>query len=224
MYAAWAPTYEARMGRALRRNFGFEYPEGLEHLARLAGPVPGERVLDVATGTGALARYLADRLGADGQVIGLDLSSAMLREARHHLGVHGGRPILLEVGAAEKLPHGPERFDCVTCGLSFQYFDAERALLEIRRVLRPGGRLVILVDAARPWQRTPWVRGVRRVIVSGLAVSAAYAGERWASFYTNREWQGLLEGCGFGAVRIISLAGPRRVWSGLLIALVARKV
>jgi ubiquinone/menaquinone biosynthesis C-methylase UbiE len=112
----------------------------VEH-ARLS---PGDRVLDVAAGTGASLVPAAQRVGANGHVIGLDLAPGMvdrLRDLIARLGIKNAEAV---VGDAESLPFESERFDAVLCGFGLFFFaDTDRALAEIRRVLRPGGQLAI---------------------------------------------------------------------------------
>ena len=106
-----------------------------ERLAELAGARPGMRLLDVATGTGTAARAAARR-GAS--VVGVDRSPGMLAVAREL-----SRELDLRRADACALPFDDGHFDAVTCGLSLSHFaDRDRALREVLRVLRPGGRFV----------------------------------------------------------------------------------
>jgi ubiquinone/menaquinone biosynthesis C-methylase UbiE len=120
-----------------------------EELTRLAAPWPGERVLDVACGTGALTRQIAERVGPGGQVTGLDLSPGMLAVAREQL---DGPHVTWQEGSALELPFAPDSFDLVTCQQGLQFFpDRAVALREMRRVLRPGGRVALAV-----WRSTEY--------------------------------------------------------------------
>ena len=102
---------------------------------------PGQHVLDVACGTGALARAAAERVGPSGLVVGLDPNPDMLAVARHK------RPAIeWRDGRAESLPFADERFDAVVSQFGFMFFeDKSEALREMMRVLRPGGRLAVAV-------------------------------------------------------------------------------
>ena len=103
----------------------------------------GERVLDVACGTGAVARLAAERVGAAGQVTGLDLSAGMLAVARS-LPPPAGPVITWVEGNAVAMNFADEIFDAVLCQQGLQFFaDKLAALREMRRVLVPGGRLVL---------------------------------------------------------------------------------
>ena len=114
-------------------------------LVALAALRPGERVLDVACGTGVVTRLAAEQVGASGQVVGLDFSPGMLQVARS-VSPPAGAAITWQEGSAEALPFAENSFDVVTCqhGLPFMA-DRSRALAEMRRVLVPDGHLAIAV-------------------------------------------------------------------------------
>jgi len=113
---------------------------------------PGSRVLDVATGTGDLALELARRVAPGGSTVACDFSEAMLDRARAKgaAGAHAGRdaapaPITFEWGDAMSLGYADGEFDAATVGFGARNFDdLERGLREMVRVVRPGGRVVIL--------------------------------------------------------------------------------
>jgi len=111
-----------------------------------AGLAPGARVLDIASGTGLVARAAAAIVGPAGSVVGLDPSPGMLREQR-------AAPNLRLVRAVgERLPFRGEGFDFVSLGYGLRHVaDLSAFFSECRRVLRPGGRLLVLEFApARP--------------------------------------------------------------------------
>src|SRR3954447_25013990 len=108
--------------------------------ADLARVGPGDRVLDVATGTGDLAIELKRRVGASGEVVGSDFSDAMLELAREKAG-----DVRFEHGNALELPYEDDSFDAATVGFGARNFsDLAQGLREMTRVLRPGGRVVVL--------------------------------------------------------------------------------
>ena len=114
-----------------------------EQLVAAAALRPGERVLDVACGTGAVARLAADRVGERGSVAGADVNAGMLEVARR---VAAGRQIQWYETAAEAMPLPDASFDVIFCQLALQFFADKRAALgEMRRVLAPGGRLFVSV-------------------------------------------------------------------------------
>ena len=120
---------------------------GLHHqwrrrAADLAALGPGNRALDVATGTGDLAIALAERVGDDGEVVAVDFSERMLELARAKA---NGLPIRFEIANALALPFGDDEFDAATVGFGARNFsDLDRGLREMVRVVRPGGRVVVL--------------------------------------------------------------------------------
>jgi ubiquinone/menaquinone biosynthesis C-methylase UbiE len=106
---------------------------------------PGLRVLDVACGTGVVARLAADAVGVDGRVAALDVNPGMLTVAAE-LPAEEGAAIEWVEGNAQALPFAEASFDVVCCQLGLQFFpDREGALREIKRVLVPGGRVVVMV-------------------------------------------------------------------------------
>jgi demethylmenaquinone methyltransferase/2-methoxy-6-polyprenyl-1,4-benzoquinol methylase len=103
-----------------------------------SGLAPGMRILDVATGTGLVAREALAVVGPSGQVLGLDPSAGMLDEAR-------GLAIPLTRGLGEKLPYADASFDFVSMGFALRHVaDLDALFAEMRRVLRPGGTACIL--------------------------------------------------------------------------------
>ena len=109
-----------------------------DQLIELAAPGPGERVLDVACGTGIVARRAAARVGAGGALVGLDLNEGMLRVART-VGADVRPTIDWRAANAADLPFGDGEFDIVFCQQGMQFFpDRVVALGEMRRVLVPG--------------------------------------------------------------------------------------
>jgi SAM-dependent methyltransferase len=117
----------------------------VERTLALASPRPGERVLDVACGSGVVTRQAARLVGPSGRVIGLDLSPEMLAVARSLDGSKGGAAIEWREGSADSLPFPDGGFDVVTCQLGLMFFpDRVAALREMRRVLAPDGRLALM--------------------------------------------------------------------------------
>jgi demethylmenaquinone methyltransferase / 2-methoxy-6-polyprenyl-1,4-benzoquinol methylase len=118
---------------------------GLHHrwrarAADLAAVGPGDRVLDVATGTGDLAVELARRVAPGGEVVGSDFSEAMLARARAK-----APDLRFEWGNALELPYPDGGFAAATVGFGARNFsDLDRGLAEMTRVVRPGGRVVVL--------------------------------------------------------------------------------
>jgi SAM-dependent methyltransferase len=114
-----------------------------EDLLSRARPRPGEHLLDVACGTGVVARTAAPLVQPGGSVIGLDLNPSMLDQAR---GRAGDLPIEWISASADSIPRPDSTFDLLLCQQGLQYFpDRVAALREMRRVTKPGGRLALSV-------------------------------------------------------------------------------
>jgi ubiquinone/menaquinone biosynthesis C-methylase UbiE len=113
----------------------------LSELVRSFGLAVGNSVLDVGTGTGILLPFLREAIGSKGRLAAIDFSFKMLRQAAERR-KHAGATLLN--GSAESIPFRSGRFDSVTCFSAFPHFpNKEKALLDMVRVLRPGGRLTI---------------------------------------------------------------------------------
>ncbi len=139
-----AAAYDDFMGRWTRLY--------MPALVRAVALAPGQRVLDLATGTGESALMAADVAGPASRIVGVDLSLPMLRGALAKL---GARPIRLAAMDAHTLACRAGAFDAVICQLGLMFFPNPLAgLREARRVLRPGGRFAALVWSRA--ERVPW--------------------------------------------------------------------
>jgi demethylmenaquinone methyltransferase / 2-methoxy-6-polyprenyl-1,4-benzoquinol methylase len=126
---------------------------GLHHqwrrrAADLAALGPGNRALDVATGTGDLALELAERVSPGGEIVATDFSEGMLDHARAKVSSRSfgpGTQVLVRSANALALPFGDGEFDAATVGFGARNFsDLEQGLREMARVVAPGGRVVVL--------------------------------------------------------------------------------
>lgn len=144
----------------------------VERIAFLAEFQPGEQVLDVGTGTGIMALHAADRVGASGRVIGIDLSEGMLAHARANAGRAklSGRVEFRRMDA-ERLEVDDVSFDTVVSLFALRHFpNPEAALAQMRRVLRTGGRLVVAVGTGAPRMSLAGVAAALRRIVDHILV------------------------------------------------------
>jgi ubiquinone/menaquinone biosynthesis C-methylase UbiE len=165
---------------------------------------PGARVLDVACGTGVLARALAERVGPRGSVVGLDVNEGMLTVARRV-----SPRVDWRAGAAERLPFDTESFDAVLSQFGLMFFDDRRAAIrEMQRVLKPDGRLVVAV-----WdtlENTPGYAAL--VALLGRLFGEAVAGSLRAPFVLGepRALAALFAEAGVASARVTTRRGTAR--------------
>jgi demethylmenaquinone methyltransferase/2-methoxy-6-polyprenyl-1,4-benzoquinol methylase len=194
---------------------------GLHHgwrrrAADLAQLRPGGRALDVATGTGDLAFELADRIAPGGEVLGVDFSEQMLDVARRKAAERAlPARVGFEWGNAMELDYPDDSFDAATVGFGVRNFsDLDRGLGELARVVRPGGRVVIL-EVTSP-QRPPlssffslWFDRVVPVLgrVAGDADAYTYLPNSVRRFPGPNELAARMARAGLNPVRYVITAG-----------------
>jgi ubiquinone/menaquinone biosynthesis C-methylase UbiE len=202
-----APSFEAHGGSA---------PENYERhfIPAIGGPLAadliaagdlgaGERVLDVACGTGIVARLAAEHVGPAGVVAGVDVNPGMLAVARSI--TPQGLAIDWHEGRAESLPFGGSEFGTVFCQLGLQFFaDKVAALREMRRVVAPGGR--VLVSTTGP---TPELFGVlAAALARHVSLEAAQFVHQVFSVDDTGRLRGLFRDAGFNTPAV-----ERNVWT-----------
>jgi ubiquinone/menaquinone biosynthesis C-methylase UbiE len=132
-----------------------------ERTLEAAGIAAGEQVLDVGCGTGTLTLAAKRRVGANGSVRGVDASPEMIARARTKA-ERGGVPVTFEIVQAQSLPFPDATFDVVLCSLALHHLPGDaraRALTEMRRVLKPDGR-VLIVEFSRERGALAWLNPV----------------------------------------------------------------
>jgi len=191
---------------------------GLHRLWKIAaiqasGVRPGHKVLDVASGSGDLALAFAERVGETGQVWATDINGDMLRVGRDRL-IDQGRLLPTAQCDAEALPFPSNHFDCVSVAFGLRNMTRkEQALAEMRRVLRPGGRVLVLEfsQVAKPLQKPydwysfhvlPWL-GKR---VAGDADSYRYLAESIRMHPDQRTLAAMMEQAGLEDVEYQNMA------------------
>ena len=175
---------------------------------------PGSDALDLCCGTGDLALELRRRIGPDGRVVGSDFSEPMLELARRKSGEQG-LPVEFGWADALELPYGNDSFDAVTIGFGARNLgDLDKGLSEMVRVLRPGGRVVIL-EITRP-QREPlasfysvWFDKVVPALgnVVGDTEAYSYLPESVRTFPEPRELAARMDAAGVTGIGWLLLAG-----------------
>lgn len=177
----------------------------LVHLAALR---PGERVLDVACGTGVVARLASQQVGATGTVAGLDINPGMLAVARSV--TPPGMSIEWHEASAEAIPLPDASFDAVLCQMGLQFMpDKHAALREMRRVLVRGGRLIINLPGPTP--RLFTIMG--EALARHIGPEAAGFVNHIFSLHDTTEIQNLVSGARFHDVSVQSDTKPLRLSS-----------
>lgn len=163
-----------------------------DDLIDIAGLQPGQRVLDVACGTGVATRLAAERVGAAGAVVGLDVNPGMLAVARSH------SPPELSIewseASADSMPLPDEAFDVVLCQMGLQFVpDRRAALREMWRVLERGGRAIVTVPGPKP----PVFKIMSDALAHHLGPEAASFADLVFSLHDVDELAELLHSAGF---------------------------
>jgi demethylmenaquinone methyltransferase / 2-methoxy-6-polyprenyl-1,4-benzoquinol methylase len=185
-----------------------------ERTADLANVGPGASALDVCCGTGDLALELARRVMPGGRVVGLDFSVPMLELARVK-SRNGGLPVAWMQGNALELPFDDGEFDAATVGFGIRnVVDIDRGIAEMTRVVRPGGRVVILeiTTPLRPplsWFFAVWFDRIVPLLgsVAGDRDAYSYLPSSVRRFPPAEELAALMDRVGLHEIRYLVLAG-----------------
>jgi SAM-dependent methyltransferase len=142
----WRPA----LGRVAKGVRGPGMAEEIRIARLLLGLLPGNKVLDIASGPGNFSRAFARAVGASGLVVGLDAATTMLERGASELSSSGLENLALIRGDAEALPFLDDSFDAVCCFAALHLFaDPFAGLDEMKRVLTPGGRIALMTSVQR---------------------------------------------------------------------------
>ena len=180
----------------------------------VANVQPGQRVLDIAGGTGDLALAFSKKVGPMGQVVHTDINEAMLRTGRDRL-LDAGVILPTAVCDAEKLPFPDSHFDLVSVAFGLRNMThKDAALREMARVLKPGGKLLVLEfsQVAKPLRKAYDVYSFSVLprlgqLVAGDADSYRYLAESIRMHPNQQELKALMKSNGFGHVDFHNMAG-----------------
>ena len=190
IYDGAATSYN-RTGPSIFTQFG-------KRLVEMMPFAPSARVLDIATGTGAVLLPEARRLGSEGHATGIDLSGGILQEAERAARAEGLTNVELRKMDAEHLEFPDNAFDVVTCAFAlFLFTDTEGALREIHRVCKPGGYVALTnFDKTPP----PFDPAVPMLIQQFIAYRVAISMPPQVA-YTPQEVEALLSRFGFHSIK-----------------------
>lgn len=203
-----APDYEPTVDRELRMFWGVTYRDFLARFLRVAAVSPGEKVLDVATGTAFLPSQLAPTMGPEGRVYGLDITPAMLVHAADRLAAEGWtEQTPLVCGSALAMPLADASLDVALCALGTHHMNVPILVAEMRRVIRPSGRVVLADVCANDFWRSLAGAALLRVLIIGYGLSlrsvrAQAEIEAFENVRTPDEWRILLAEHGFVDITI----------------------
>jgi len=194
-------------------------------LARHLPPGDGLRLLDLATGTADQILMLLDRTSAIREAVGLDMAEAMLEQGRRKLNRRGLSGLVrLQQGDAAHLPFGDGGFDVITMSFGIRNVsDVSGALREMRRVLKPGGRALILEFSLPAWKpaRALYLGYFRNVLpriggwISGDRQAYRYLNRTVESFPYGEEFLTLMRRAGFTGLRLHPLTfGIATIYQG----------
>ena len=195
-----APTYD-RVGPRFFSHFG----RRLVTLAQIPG---GAKVLDVATGRGAVLFSAADVVGPQGFVVGIDLSEMMIQENWEEIKRLGMQNVKAHRMDAEYLELPDESFDCVLCSFAIFFFpQLDRALSEIRRVLKPNGQIAVTTWASTRDEQWKWFEELTETYLPSESEPEQTSDPQSTSkpiFNTPEGLEAILASAGFVNIRVVS--------------------
>ena len=169
------------------------FPFAADYMMSLASPRPGERVLDIATGTGMAAIAAAQAITPGGRVQAIDLAENMLAKAQRNVSKHALSNVDFHTMDAEQLEFRSNYFDLITCAFGVFFFtDSAQALRSWLRVLKPGGRLIFTSFSRNTFQ--PMAQWFREAIE---ATGAPFPDAAWQRLSEQNVCQQLVEQAGY---------------------------
>jgi ubiquinone/menaquinone biosynthesis C-methylase UbiE len=210
----WLNEFEQKRAKEFQRRTGLDYQTLLRQILENADLYPGMQVLEVAAGTGMLARHLVGLVGREGKIIGVDSTNELIEQAR--LDAQSAKVstrIDWRVASIRHLPFREGELDLVTCGV-FNQFEPQEFFQEIHRVLRLEGVLLTAAELTPPAALADWTQKLRR------QYNRLFKGEgedAKAYYHSAHELTELLRATGFRQVVLRGLRGDSNTRSYSLI-------
>jgi len=210
-FSELAPGYEDSMQQELKQYWGINYLDFIHKIVTMADIQVGERILDIATGTARIPRRVIESAERPGQVIGLDITYAMLAQGKQYLKKSAGyQQIRLVCGSALDLPFHSNSFDVILCGLGTHHIQVPRLIAESRRILKPGGKLLLAdVCASKFWRSRLGNLFIQFLVQRYRAINqnarAEAEVEAFRNVRTAEEWLNILSDNGFIHINIIEI-------------------
>ena len=194
-YESWANSYDSDKVEIIRKDVGVSLEQFVDQILDYCQLNTGQSVIDVGTGTGLIAVSIAKRLLNDCDILAIDIADAMLERAKIRIKEKGvERSVVLRKASALDIPVEDATQDLVVCVFTIRHTDIREALREFTRVLKPGGRAVV-VDLCAPqkWRSMP-----ARILLPLFRVGLRLAGrnvraESRSTILTASEWKTLIE-------------------------------
>jgi len=214
-----APRYEETVDQELRELWGVGYQEFINRLIETVSIGDGDIILDVATGTAQIPLTMMSKTKSRSQIIGLDITSAMLKYGLAKIKVQeGDTRIKLVCASAMSMPFANDAFDLVICGLGTHHMNVPQMLREMRRVLKTGGSLVMADVGRSPSWRSSWRIALLKILLIRYGLTrwsirrARAEMEALPNIRLASEWHAILADLGFTKIEISADYAGRRSW------------
>jgi ubiquinone/menaquinone biosynthesis C-methylase UbiE len=191
----WAPQYHKVITGLMKRYFDVWYDDLVAKMVETIATPNTKSVLEVGVGTALIASAIAQNLaGEETKVCGIDVTQEMLAKAKENVNRFGlDEKMELKYAPAEHIPYEDGTFDAVYSSLCFHHFKTHRALREKLRVLKTGGKLIILdlgaLDVWRTFKGRLYYNFLARM---RYLTTPSNRDEFFATFYTGKEWNKIL--------------------------------
>ncbi len=211
----WLNEFEQKRAKEFQRRTGLDYKTFLKQILENAEPHPGMHILEVAAGSGMIARHLVGLVGSEGKIIGVDSTKELVEQAR--LDAQSAKVstrIEWRVAPVKHLPFREGEFDLVACGLTFNQFDPQEFFAETHRILRMEGMLLTAAELTAPATLSDWVQKARRQY---NRIFKGETEEANAHYHSSHELTEMLRAAGFRQIVMRGLRGGSKSRSFALI-------